>query len=175
MPHIRVVDADDETNFKHASASSADDDTGSLRHRAASRSRNDSGEIAADRVLHVQRFALSPGLFTRAQPRLGGSGWWSPTTRQWSERGSRSCSAPSRTWRSSARRSTRPGCQSPASTSRTCPARGAAAVATPDGRRRPTCRRIRLAPDGPDCENPGLPAALLPLLFLVAADTTLWG
>jgi hypothetical protein len=66
MPHIRVVDADDETNFKHASASSADDDTGSLRHRAASRSRNDSGEIPADRVLHVQRFTLPLRLIAAA-------------------------------------------------------------------------------------------------------------
>jgi hypothetical protein len=66
MPHIRVVDADDETNFKHASASSADDDTGSLRHRAASRSRNDSGEIPADRVLHVQRLTLPLRLIAAA-------------------------------------------------------------------------------------------------------------
>jgi hypothetical protein len=36
--HIRVVDADEETNFKHAPADSAADDTGSLRQGAASRS-----------------------------------------------------------------------------------------------------------------------------------------
>jgi hypothetical protein len=51
--------------------SSAADDTGSLRHCAASRSQDDSGEIAADRILHVQRFTLPPGLNTAAQPRLG--------------------------------------------------------------------------------------------------------
>jgi hypothetical protein len=58
-------------NIKHASTSSAEDDTQSLRHRAASRSRNGSGEIAADRVLHVQRFTLPLGINTAAQPRLG--------------------------------------------------------------------------------------------------------
>ena len=51
-----------EPTHRHSIAYSAADDTGSLRQRAASRSRNDSGQIAADRVLHVQRFTLPLGL-----------------------------------------------------------------------------------------------------------------
>ena len=50
----------------HSLAYSTADDTGSLRQRAAPRSRDGSGEIAGDRVLHVQRFTLPLGLNTAA-------------------------------------------------------------------------------------------------------------
>ena len=59
-----------DLHIERLSDYSAADDTGSLRQRAASRSRDGSGEIAADRVLHVQRFTVPLGLITVAQPRL---------------------------------------------------------------------------------------------------------